>query len=69
MLEPDAPGLMESRHFLQQEDSIELTYQYQRDKEATSAVWQVEKTQSRTSNPLLYIHSTQPTRRVQLKFY
>ena len=38
MLEPDAPGLMESRHFLQQEDSIELTYQYQRDKEATSAV-------------------------------
>ena len=38
MLEPDAPGLKESRHYLQREDSIELTYQYQRDREATSAV-------------------------------
>ena len=38
MLVPNAPGLNESRHFLQQEASIELSYQYQRDREATSAV-------------------------------
>ena len=38
MVEPDVPGLKESRHFLQREDSIELTYQYQRDRETTSAV-------------------------------
>jgi len=36
MLEPDVPGLKESRNFLQREDTIELTYQ--RDREATSAV-------------------------------
>ena len=38
MLEPDVHGLKESRHFLHREDSIELTYHYQRDREATSTV-------------------------------
>ena len=38
MLEPDAQGLKESSHSLKREDSIEQTYQYQRDREATSAV-------------------------------
>ena len=38
MYEPDRPGLKESRHYLQREDSIELSYQYQRDRETTSAV-------------------------------
>ena len=71
MLEPDAPGFKESRHYLQREDSIELTYQYQRDREATSAVWlvRVEKTQLQTSTTPLDTHSSQPTRRVQLIFY
>ena len=38
MLEPDARGLKESRHSLKREDSIEWTYQYQRDRETSSAV-------------------------------
>ena len=38
MLEPDAPGLKESRYYLQRDDSIEFTYQYQRDREATSVL-------------------------------
>ena len=71
MFVPDTPGLNEARHFLQREDFIELTYQYQRDREATSAVWlvRVEKTQLQTSTTPLYTHSSQPTRRVQLIFY
>ena len=38
MLEPDGPGLKESRHLLQREDSFELSYQYQRDRKTTLAV-------------------------------
>ena len=65
------PGLKESRHYLQREDSIELTNQYQRDREATSAVLlvRVEKTQPRPATTPLYTHSSQPTPRVQLIFY
>ena len=38
MSEPDGQELKKSSHSLKREDSIEQTYQYQRDREATSAV-------------------------------
>ena len=50
MLEPDAPEFKKYSHSLKREDSIEQTYQYQRDREATLAVRLVRVEKNPTPN-------------------